>query len=410
VAVIVPRTDDRGSGPAQALAGGRVLIGFADALAAPETAWSLAGAGFSVVAFARRGSRPALRRSRGLEIIEITSPSDDVDASLAELCALVGREQFVAVMPLDDSALWLCDAAARRDPGFRVAGPIGSAAELALDKRLQLQAASRAGFSVPATRCVEAAHELSGEVELPVVLKPAHPVRRVGPRLVRGRNYVCGTRQELAAAARRWDGSEPLLVQPLLVGQGEGLFGLAATDRLLAPSAHRRLRMMNPQGSGSSACISTHVDGSMAEAAERMLIDVGWMGLFMLEFLRTADGTSWFMELNGRPWGSMALARRTGLEYPAWALRQFNDEDFRPTCGPPKEGEVCRHLGREIVHLLMVLRGPRSTASKGWPSRGRAVRDVLTFRRREHWYNCRRGELSLFLDDTVTTVIDAVRG
>ena len=406
---MVPTTDGSRSGAGHPLGGGRVLIGFADALAAPETAWSLSDAGFSVVAFARRGSRSALRRARGLEIIEITSPSDDVDASLAELCALIESAEFVAVMPLDDGALWLCDAAACRNPAVRVAGPIGSAAELALDKRLQLEAASRAGFRVPTTRCVESADELFGAVDLPVVLKPAHPVRRVGSRLVRGRNYVCGTRQELSDAARQWGESEPLLVQSVLIGQGEGLFGLAARDGVLALSAHRRLRMMNPQGSGSSACISTPVDSSMAEAAERMVTDVGWRGLFMLEFLRTTDGTGWFMELNGRPWGSMALARRTGLEYPAWALRQMDDEDFRPRCGPPKEGEVCRHLGREIVHLLFVLRGPRSTASKGWPSRRRAVRSVLSFSRREHWYNCRRGDLPLFLDDTVTTVIDAVR-
>ena len=59
-----------------------------------------------------------------------------------------------------------------------------------------------------------------------------------------------------------------------------------------------------------------------------MLSHTQWRGMFMLEFLRAKDGTAWFMELNGRPWGSMALARRSGLEYPAWALRQLNDSRF----------------------------------------------------------------------------------
>ena len=39
----------------------------------------------------------------------------------------------------------------------------------------------------------------------------------------------------------------------------------------------------------------------------------------MIELLRDRDGVAWFMELNGRTWGSLALARRLGLEYPAWA-------------------------------------------------------------------------------------------
>jgi hypothetical protein len=398
-----PQTDRGRASPAP------VLVGFADALAAPETAWSLATAGFPVVAFARRGSRPALRRCRGVEVIEITSPSEDLNRSVTELCALLRGDAYAAVMPLDDSALSLCDMATRRGTCVPVAGPVDAAADLALDKRLQLEAASRAGFRVPPTRHVESVEEALGQPDLPVILKPVRPVARRAGRLVRGRNYVCGTPQELAAAVRTWAGAEPLLAQPLLNGVGEGLFGLAGPDGLMALSSHRRLRMMNPQGSGSSACISVGVDDELAQAAERMLMDAGWRGLFMLEFLRTADGTSWFMELNGRPWGSMALARRSGLEYPAWALLQLADERFTPPCGRPPEGEVCRHLGRELVHLMMVLRGPPSTALTSWPSRRSAIRSVLTFRRGEHWYNCRRGDRRLFLDDTVTTVIGTLR-
>ena len=37
--------------------------------------------------------------------------------------------------------------------------------------------------------------------------------------------------------------------------------------------------------------------------------------------LRDGEGTAWFMELNGRAWGSMALARRLGHEYPRWAVQ-----------------------------------------------------------------------------------------
>jgi hypothetical protein len=161
--------------------------------------------------------------------------------------------------------------------------------------------------------------------------------------------------------------------------------------------------MMNPQGSGSSACVSIPVDPELAAGAERMLMQAGWRGMFMLEFLRGSDGTAWFMELNGRTWGSMALARRLGLEYPAWAVRQLADPHFTPMASPAV-GQVCRHLGREVVHLLMVMRGPKSVAVKGWPSRRRTVREVFRFDRSEGWYNCRRGDLALFLDDTVSTV------
>ena len=78
---------------------------------------------------------------------------------------------------------------------------------------------------------------------------------------------------------------------------------------------------------------------------------------------------------NGRAWGSMALARRQALEYPGWTVMQALDPGFSldvPT--PVREGLVCRHLGRELMHLLFVLRGSRSKAIRHWPGVGETLR------------------------------------
>lgn len=382
-----------------------VLIGFAEALAAPEAAWSLLESGARVVAFTRRGASPSLRRCEEIELKEITAPETDAARSKADLTALLRSSGYRAVLPLDDSAVWLCGAASEGPP-TPVVGPTGKRAALALDKRLQLRAAARAGLHVPPTRVIESVDELLATRERPVQLKPAEPVAARGGMLVRGGNYICGSSAELRAAARSWDGAYPLLAQPLLHGVGEGLFGLARPAGIEAWSAHRRIRMMNPHGSGSSACISVAVDAALAERATRMLEESEWTGMFMLEFLRGHDGTPWFMELNGRPWGSMALARRCGLEYPAWALAQLLDPGFRVPATPPEEGRRCRHLGRELVHLLMVLRGPQSEAVEHWPSRWSTAREVLRVRRADDWYNWRPGAPGLFVEDTVRTVLD----
>ena len=235
--------------------------------------------------------------------------------------------------------------------------------------------------------------------EFPIVLKPSQPIVDQNGALVRPNGQVCADRAELTRAAHAW-GGEPLLAQPLISGVGEGLFGIAGPTGLHAVSAHRRIRMMNPQGSGSSACSSAPVDPVLAAAAERMLGDAGWRGMYMLEFLRDSDGTPWFMELNGRPWGSMALARRSGLEYPAWAVRQLRDSEFEPAV-TSFSGQTCRHLGRELVHVMMVMRGPRSVALTEWPSRSKAVREVLRFRRNDGWYNWRAGDRRVFVDETL---------
>jgi len=393
---------DRSARPGT-VTGSTVLMGFGNALAAPETAWSLLESGTRVVVFMRRGARCALRRSRQVEILEITAPEQDAAAAVADLRAALDEERFGALMPLDDTSLWLCDAAAVEGLPVPVIGPTGDAARLALDKSLQVAAAQRAGLAVPATRHITAIEDLDALTAFPLVLKPALAMRARDGRLARGSAHVCADAAELAAAGRSWNGSEPMLTQPFIPGVGEGLFGLAGRDGLTALSAHRRIRMANPQGSGSSACVSIDVDPELASAAERMLTEAGWQGMFMLEFLRGEDGTPWFMELNGRPWGSMALARRLGLEYPAWALRRFDDPGFEPVYDA-RPGQVCRHLGRELVHLLMVMRGPRSAALTRWPSRRETLREVLRVRRSDRWYNWRRGEPALFAEDTIRTV------
>jgi hypothetical protein len=140
-----------------------------------------------------------------------------------------------------------------------------------------------------------------------------------------------------------------------------------------------------------------------------MLHEAGWSGLFMIELLRDRDGRAWFMELNGRAWGSMALAREMGFEYPAWAALQKVDDSFTPPAPPARDAVTCRHLGREILHLLGVLRGPDSAALRTGPPRRRAVREVLRVRRRDRWYNLHTGYRRLFVYDTIHTVRSGLR-
>lgn len=387
----------------------KVLIGFADALAAIESAWSLLEAGFEVDAFAREGSSPPLRRLGAVRVHWIAPPERDAAAARDELAALAERLGVDAVMPLDDVAVRLCrDALA--DADVALAGPAGRQAEVALDKRLQLEAAAAAGFAVPETRLLGSGASAE-DVEFPVVVRPAEAVReRDGSLRSAAGAQICADAREVRAALAAGEPQGELLVQPQLLGTGEGVFGLAIPGGVRAWSAHRRVRMANPAGSGSSACESIPLDPALRERAERLVESLGWSGIFMVELLRDEAGVPWFVELNGRAWGSMALARGAGLEYPAWAAQLSLGAlpDRLPEQAPPSSRRA-RHLGREMVHLLAVMRGPRSAAAR-WPSRWSTARDVLSWRRGDRAYNWRRRprELPLLIDDTASTVLAAV--
>ena len=392
-----------------------VLVGFAEAMAAPEVVWSLVDGGFRVIAFARKGRASAMRYSRYVECHEICPPEVDLQTSLADLQSLLASMDGKAdepqriLFPLDDKAVWL-SSRVKLETRWILAGPSGPNADLALTKCLQIHMAQDAGFDVPKTLIARSAADVlafATAESFPIILKAAECVPVSEGRLHSCRKWICANSRELERAMAEWGELVPLLVQPFIVGTGEGVFGLAAPDGIRAWSAHRRLRMMNPEGSGSSACVSQPVAQELRSKVEAFIRKSGWRGLFMIEVLRDNSGRVWFVELNGRPWGSMALCRRQGLEYPAWHVDLAMDEQSRAGLAvAPGPGVVCRNAGREFMHLLFVLRGARSNALTKWPSSWETISNLFRFHREDGLYNWRRDDPRVFLADFYYTIHD----
>ncbi len=392
-----------------------MLIGFAEALSAPEVVWSLADKGFSVVAFGRKGRVSALHHSRHVTCHEITAPESDFQAALSDLHSLLvsigGKDPAIRrlLFPLDDTAVWLCSRARLPHPWI-LAGPVGDTAELALNKYLQTQLAGESGFDVPKTLLANTAADIYRFVDgqsFPIILKPANCVLADQRRLIKCRKWTCATHRELENAVKEWRERVPLLVQPFITGTGEGVFGIAAAEGVRAWSGHRRLRMMNPQGSGSSACISQPISDDLKSKVAAFVRKAEWRGLFMIELLRDHSGTAWFVELNGRPWGSMALSRRQGFEYPAWHVMLTLDQQSQAgVLSSSASGVVCRNVGREFMHLLFVLRGPKSDALTEWPSFWKTMSEVVRIRKGDTVYNWRREDPKVFVADCYNTIHD----
>ena len=336
-----------------------VLVGFADALAAPEAVASLRGAGHRVAAFARRGRPVALRRLREVEIVEVTAPEDDLAACVDEVAALAATHELT--MPLDDPAVLVVDRAlAGRRAGRGAARSAGRswrstsarscvprrAAGFAVPPWVELTADYAEVAAVDGHRPAPAPSagelhslELPSDWEFPAALKPALAAEEHDGRLRRLAPRPVATEAEARALLRTWGAATPALVQRWVAGTGAGIFGIADDEGVHHLSAHRRVRMMNPAGSGSSACASAPVPAELVGPVQQLLGETGWRGMFMVELLRAEDQW-WFMELNGRPWGSLALARRVGYEYPAWAAARTLDH-AAPLPPAPRSNSCC---------------------------------------------------------------------
>lgn len=240
------------------------LVGFSEALAAPEVCFSLMRTGARIVSFYRRG-RGRFARLNFVEYVPIAPPEVDFERTICEVEALTDHLQPHWIAPCDDAALLvlsqLTSAAARR---FL---PSAAACDFAMDKHAQIMLAADSGFSVPRTRRVTCEADLVYFGKLPAILKPRAAIDVLNGRLDKGQTFAF--RRDIPFEARRAITQRPYLIQEYKDGVGEGFFGIARDGEIYASFGHRRLRMMNPSGSGSSACISRTPEACEIEAADQ---------------------------------------------------------------------------------------------------------------------------------------------
>ena len=129
----------------------------------------------------------------------------------------------------------------------------------------------------------------------------------------------------------------------------------------------------------------------------------------MVELLRDEFGRKWFMEFNGRFWGSLALARRCGFDMPRLVLDLARGKNI--TIPPPIGHGFARHLGRDLIHLLFVLRGtnplPRPYT---WSERLLTMRQIVSPHGLKSFYNYDASQPFFFVKDAAITVFNAISG
>jgi len=168
------------------------------------------------------------------------------------------------------------------------------------------------------------------------------------------------------------------VIQELVEGAGAGIFSIWDHGVPRAWFAHRRLREEDPRGSRASAATSVPCDPRLREWSERLLGALRWHGVAMVEFKRDAErGTASLMEINGRFWGSLALALAAGMDFPYWLYRLANQEPIESPADYPV-GVVARDPIAEVKHLARVMAPRRRGPAHPGPSRWATLRQIFT--------------------------------
>lgn len=320
----------------------------------------------------------------------VPHPLENESAFVADLSAALASGSYSVLIPGSDASLRAISRARHAlEPYAKLGLPSKDAVERSLDKLALTTMASKHGLNSPRTVvCSTVAEALDAVRELgyPVVVKPVSSiVKQGGVGLhVESRRVVDETALTAAAALS----GEPFLLQQVQGGAVISYAGVSAGGRVLGAAVSRYRRTWYPVA--GNACFSETLPEAPELSARvlELVVELGWEGLFELELIERGDGGWAAIDLNPRPYGSMALAIGAGANLPAlWCAYllgrdpvpvharagvcyRWEDADLRHAIWRLRRGQIADaaavlQMHRGVVHPYFSLRDPGPFAARG---------------------------------------------
>ncbi|MDD2321342.1 MAG: ATP-grasp domain-containing protein [Geobacteraceae bacterium] len=326
------------------------------------------------------------------------------------IAEIVMREEIDVIFPMTEQSIYcLSDARERLGNNVILACAPSNMMESISNKYKLFQLAEKLGVGVPETIYVSGVDDFPAKrtriSAFPVVVKPALSKIKDGDRIISAGVKYAADQDELS---RLYETRPELryqsLIQELIVGEGAGLFTLFDRDRHLALFSHRRLLEKPPSGGVSVLSESTPLDDEMVESAGKLLSEVGWEGIAMVEFKRDIrDGRAKLMEINGRFWGSLQLAVSSGIDFPSLNLDYYLGKKPSSLLSDFTVGHRLKWFYGILDHLIIRFKYGESSRSipPNFPACCQVVKELLKFRDKNISYDVYESrDLQPFISET----------
>lgn len=271
-----------------------------------------------------------------------------------------------------------------------------------------VNAAEEVGIPVPMSAWFENASKLppAEEFAFPIVLKPSLSKIRTRNGWIATTVRILKNREDLNAVLQtdQYLQEHSFMLQEYIPGHGAGLFCLFCRGRPIQFFAHQRLREKPPGGGVSVLSQAAPVDEKLKALTTRLMKNVRWHGVAMVEFRIAEDGTAYLMEVNTRFWGSLQLAIDSGVNFPALMA----DIHFRKKVRPVRHYNLDQRLRwflGDLDSLYIYIKESHTRQEK--LSR---IRQFLTprFRNQKHEVN-RMSDIKPFVSELVQ-YLEALKG
>jgi predicted ATP-grasp superfamily ATP-dependent carboligase len=346
----------------------RILVLDGHSAAALTVTRSAGRAGHWIGVGANRGLFAAAALSRYCSTrLDYAVSTSEPEAFVESVLEFVRAQAIDLVIPITDWTLGPLSAHRERFAELsRVTMPSQKALEFASDKYRTIKLAESIGIGVPRTLLVASTGDLSQfqRGPFPVVVKDRFSVRWTAGKAVFGSvAYAYSARELEDKVAERVRATGDVLIQEFTSGIGLGFSCFMIGGKAFLPFQWQRIREVDPRGSASSARKSVPLDSSLVSLSVKLIREVGFEGIAMVEYKKTADGRLILMEINGRPWGSIGLPVASGIDYPRHLIEWSLQGKLPPQEISYRTNVTCRRVVGELTHLSNI----RAGRPANWP-------------------------------------------
>lgn len=224
----------------------------------------------------------------------------------------------------------------------------------AADKRFVHQLASRLGLPLPSTYYPDTFDDVRKQavaLQYPVIVKPLRESGGVTVRHVRSCCELFPIYEGFCAERGLSEGGLPM-IQEFIPGYGCGFFALYQEGICKRVFMHRRVRE-NPPSGGVSCCAESFYDQRLKEYGMRILNQLGWHGVAMVEFRHDSrDQEFKLLEVNPKFWGSLDLALAAGVYFPVDLCEMAEGKQLRYSEDYRKDLRFHWPLSGEAQHFI----------------------------------------------------------
>jgi len=270
----------------------------------------------------------AARHSRFVnKSYHLGNPAYNVDLFVIRLSELLRNCFYDALLPVTDGALEICRNYKKTISSLvKIVGLNADSAYLySKDKSALLDIGIRNGLTIPKGILIRNFKDFNkcnlDAFEFPVIAKPVSSALIINNKLISFSVRICHNINELTDFIRETVNCVPILIQEYIEGYGIGYNFISRDGIVLNAYIHRRL--IEDKGVSTLRESLPSTTYSIENDVIKIVKEINWNGVGMLEFKIDSNNQPVLMEFNGRFFGSTELSVKAGINLPLLFFDSF---------------------------------------------------------------------------------------